>query len=263
MQPVSFTFLMTAGLLLVYLGAHEPVASAAISALGIATSPLPIPQRARAQGDERDKPEGMRKVARFDHRESRKPAGHKRRPSEGHEKNLIAKNRAGVSENFARAARLNTAARRRPRLQSKPPIAVARHASGESERLPLDFPLRAAFMRFEGTADWSIDDFEKIDDFYRRRFGHSLPVSAMGQSETHDRLGLDHRDAVDVALRPDSAEGRVLMEYMRSAGIPFIAFRGKFSSMSTGAHIHIGRSSPRLQEVRQRWAPRDEDASKG
>jgi hypothetical protein len=59
-------------------------------------------------------------------------------------------------------------------------------------------------------------------------------------------LGLDHREAVDVALRPDSAEGRVLMAYLRRNGIPFIAFRGKLSSLSTGAHIHIGRRSPRL-----------------
>jgi hypothetical protein len=72
----------------------------------------------------------------------------------------------------------------------------------------------------------------------------------MGQSRTHDRLGLDHRDAIDVALRPDSPEGRDLMAYLRKAGIPFLAFRGKIASVSTGAHIHIGRPSPRLGELK-------------
>ena len=65
-------------------------------------------------------------------------------------------------------------------------------------------------------------------------------------------MGFDHREAVDVAVSPDSAEGRGLMAYLRKAGIPFLAFRGKVPSMSTGAHIHIGRPSPQLMEVRQR-----------
>jgi hypothetical protein len=47
-------------------------------------------------------------------------------------------------------------------------------------------------------------------------------------------------------------EGRELMSYLRKTGIPFIAFRGRVPSMSTGAHIHIGRPSPRIIEVRQR-----------
>jgi len=109
---------------------------------------------------------------------------------------------------------------------------------------------RARLIRYDGAAEWSIDDVEKIDDFFRRRFGRPLPISALGQSLTHDRLGLDHSDAVDVAVRPDSAEGRALMGYLRSAGIPFIAFRGRISRMSTGPHIHIGPPSPRLVVAR-------------
>jgi hypothetical protein len=105
---------------------------------------------------------------------------------------------------------------------------------------------RARLIRYDGAASWSIDDIEKIDRFFRKRFGRPLPLSALGQSLTHDRLGLDHSEAVDVAARPDSAEGRALMAYLRRAGIPFIAFRGRISRMSTGAHIHIGPPSPRL-----------------
>lgn len=110
----------------------------------------------------------------------------------------------------------------------------------------------ATLIFFNGAAHWSLADSAKIAKFYRARFGQQLPVSAMGQSPTHDRMGFDHREAVDVAVSPDSPEGRGLMAYLRKIGIPFIAFRGKVRNMSTGAHIHIGRPSPRLLEVRHR-----------
>src|SRR6185369_8808887 len=44
------------------------------------------------------------------------------------------------------------------------------------------------------SADWSLEKAEKIKDFFVKRFGHDLPVSAMGQTETHDKLGFDHHD---------------------------------------------------------------------
>jgi hypothetical protein len=65
-------------------------------------------------------------------------------------------------------------------------------------------------------------------------------------------MGFDHREAVDVGVDPDSVEGRGLMEYLRKTDIPFIAFRGKIPGMSTGAHIHVGRPSPRVLEVKHR-----------
>lgn len=109
----------------------------------------------------------------------------------------------------------------------------------------------AAFIRYNGPADWSLDDAAKISKFFLDHFGHSMPISAMGQSATHDRMGLDHREALDVAIQPDSAEGRGLMAYLRQVGIPFIAFRNKIRGMATGAHIHIGRPSLRLMHVKQ------------
>ena len=51
-------------------------------------------------------------------------------------------------------------------------------------------------------------------------------MSALGQTPTHDRLGFDHRNAVDVAVHPDSVEGRALLDHLRDQGIPFLAFRG-------------------------------------
>jgi hypothetical protein len=109
----------------------------------------------------------------------------------------------------------------------------------------------ATLIRYNGAANWSLAGVQKIISFYRARFGHAPPISALGQSATHDRLSLDHRDALDIAVKPESTEGRELMAYLRKAGIPFIAFRGQMRSMSTGAHIHIGKPSPRIVQIKE------------
>ena len=110
---------------------------------------------------------------------------------------------------------------------------------------------RTILASYDGSADWSLADAGKIAKFFLARFGQALPISAMGQSETHARMGLDHTEAMDVALRPDTKEGQALMAYLRKAGIPFIAFRSKLRGWATGAHIHIGRPSPKLDQIRQ------------
>ena len=51
---------------------------------------------------------------------------------------------------------------------------------------------------------------------------------------------------MDVAVHPDSAEGLGLMDHLRSAGIPFIAFRRAVAGEATGAHVHIGQPSRRI-----------------
>jgi len=86
---------------------------------------------------------------------------------------------------------------------------------------------------------------EEIRKFFISRFGRSLPVSAFGQSTLHNRLGFDHRNGIDVALHPDSYEGRALLSFLRTRGIPFIAFRHPVRGIATGAHIHVGNPSPR------------------
>ena len=100
-------------------------------------------------------------------------------------------------------------------------------------------------LRFNGGAAWSLVDASKIKEFFARRFGRPLPISAFGQTATHDRLRFDHRNAIDVALHPDSKEGRALLRYLRQAGIPFIAFRKAVPGAATGAHVHIGKPSRR------------------
>lgn len=99
------------------------------------------------------------------------------------------------------------------------------------------------------SADWSLEQAAKIEDFFLAKFGHALPVSAMGQTAVHDRMKYDHRDALDVGLHPDSKEGRALIAYLRRSGIPFIAFRRKIAGLATGPHIHIGNRSPKLEAV--------------
>ncbi|HEY6999152.1 MAG TPA: hypothetical protein VH851_14545 [Candidatus Binatia bacterium] len=102
-----------------------------------------------------------------------------------------------------------------------------------------------SLIRFNGDTAWRLADTAKIEKFFLNTFGHALPISALGQTATHERLRFDHRNAMDVALHPDSKEGQSLLNYLRQAGIPFIAFRNAVPGAATGAHIHIGKPSPR------------------
>jgi len=105
----------------------------------------------------------------------------------------------------------------------------------------------AGLVRFAGSAEWSLAvDTPKLQRFFQGRFGKALPVSAYGQSALHDRMGFDHRNALDVALHPDSPEGRALMVFLRMNDIPFIAAWGTVPGQASGAHIHVGQPSPRL-----------------
>jgi hypothetical protein len=101
-------------------------------------------------------------------------------------------------------------------------------------------------LRYSGAAPWSIGGLAGIQAFFFASFGRALPASAIGQSATHNRLGYDHRNAVDVALHPDSAEGKGLINYLQNQGIPFLAFRAAVPGVATGPHIHIGSPSHRL-----------------
>jgi hypothetical protein len=103
----------------------------------------------------------------------------------------------------------------------------------------------AALIRYNGPAQWLLSDAGKVGSFFEAKFHHPLPISAFGQTAVHNQLGFDHRNSVDVALSPDSSEGQALMTYLRSAGIPFIAFRYAVRGSATGAHIHIGYPSHR------------------
>ena len=93
--------------------------------------------------------------------------------------------------------------------------------------------------------DWSLADARKVENFFFTKFGRPLPTSAFGQSEIHDRWGLDHRQGMDVGLHPDSEEGISLVNFLRTEKIPFLVFRHAIPGVATGPHIHIGRPSHR------------------
>ena len=102
----------------------------------------------------------------------------------------------------------------------------------------------------EGTGKWKLSDAGKIEEFFVEKFKKPLPLSAFGQSDLHTRWGWDHRNGMDVGLHPDSAEGRVLIEFLRNESIPFLAFRGAIPGVATGPHIHVGNRSPRISSRR-------------
>jgi hypothetical protein len=130
--------------------------------------------------------------------------------------------------------------------------AQSRFVPAKARRAPVTRSHRLPALMIQGikySADWSLEKAEKIKEFFVRKFHHDLPISALGQTETHDRLGFDHHNAMDVALSPDSREGRTLIGYLRQAKIPFIAFRRKLEGSATGPHIHIGNPSQRLEVI--------------
>ena len=105
---------------------------------------------------------------------------------------------------------------------------------------------KAAYIRYGGARAWSLSQAGAVEQFFRVKFGRALPVSAFGQSSLHDRWGYDHRNAMDVPLSPDSAEGRALIEYLRVNGVPFTAFHQAIAGSATGPHIHVGLPSQRF-----------------
>ena len=108
------------------------------------------------------------------------------------------------------------------------------------------FPGGSNILRFSGSAPWSLAGLAEVRSFFSTTFGRGLPTSAIGQSATHNHLGYNHRHAVDVALHPDSVEGKSLINYLQIQGIPFLAFRTAIPGVATGPHIHIGSPSHRL-----------------
>ena len=106
-----------------------------------------------------------------------------------------------------------------------------------------------ALVRFAGTHALTESAMASLERDFVARAGRALPVSAMGQTDVHTSLGFDHRHAVDLALHPDSAEGRLVMAWLRERDIAFLAFRGARTGAATGAHIHIGRPSERMRTV--------------
>ena len=139
-------------------------------------------------------------------------------------------------------------------------IAAADHAIAEAvaaealAALPppaADTPQHTATLsRYQGHVVWSLPSITpRLQQMFAARFGRDLPLSAYGQTTLHERMGFDHSNALDVALHPDSPEGRALIDYLKTEGIPFIAYNGAVPGAASGAHIHVGQPSPRITVV--------------
>lgn len=107
------------------------------------------------------------------------------------------------------------------------------------------FVRTGSFIRFTGAGSWVITQAGKIESFFQQTFKRPLPIAVFGQGAIHNQWRLDHRNAMDISLHPDGAEGQALIEFMRQNGIPFSAFRGAIPGVATGPHIHIGMPSHR------------------
>ncbi len=103
----------------------------------------------------------------------------------------------------------------------------------------------ASYIRFNGSDSWSLADAWKVQRFFQDSFNRQLPIAVFGQGAIHDRWRLDHRNAMDLSIHPDGVEGQALINFLRSNGIPFLAFRGAIPGTATGPHIHVGRPSHR------------------
>jgi len=102
-----------------------------------------------------------------------------------------------------------------------------------------------SFIRFNGAGHWLLSQASSIESFFQQTFKRPLPVAVFGQGAIHNQWRLDHRNAMDISLRPDEPEGQALIDFLKRNGIPFSAFRTAIPGVATGPHIHIGMPSHR------------------
>jgi hypothetical protein len=161
------------------------------------------------------------------------------------EQGLVARREVDVAQQALATAEAALAATRAEMAEAERMVAEA-EAAAVLASLPPARPgvltVTPTLLRFHGPRAWSLPSLER---FFTDRFHRTLPVSALGQTAVHDRLGFDHRNALDVAVHPDSTEGQALIAWLRAQGVSFLAFRGPVAGESTGAHVHIGEPSPR------------------
>ncbi|MEO8658476.1 MAG: hypothetical protein ABI693_08395 [Bryobacteraceae bacterium] len=119
-------------------------------------------------------------------------------------------------------------------------------ALAKSEEATINSTPSPLAVRYDGSGVFRESQLRRIEFSYMKHFGRDLPISANGMTAIHRSLGYDHRDRVDVALSPDTTEGRWLLGYLESQKIPYFAFRAAIARKATAPHIHIGPPSLRL-----------------
>lgn len=125
-------------------------------------------------------------------------------------------------------------------------------------RVEIETQPRGAKFAGPGVAEEFVDgahglltakDMKSLTLAFEKKFDKPLPVSARGETAVHRALGFDHTGRIDVALMPDSTEGKWLRAYLETNDIPYYAFRVAIAGKATGAHIHVGPGSARLQST--------------
>jgi len=102
-----------------------------------------------------------------------------------------------------------------------------------------------SLIRYTGAGHWLLSQASAIQSYFQQTFKRPLPIAVFGQGAIHNQWHLDHRNAMDISLRPDEPEGQALINFLRQNGIPFSAFRNAIPGVATGPHIHIGMPSHR------------------
>jgi hypothetical protein len=213
----------------------------------------PVSELIRAQTEliarTREYRESLDPVLGFQEAEAARAESQARSHRELLDRGLVARREVEALEALAQAARARVDETRQ-RMGEADALMGETFAAIEVAKMPRTSPgevvSTSTMIRYQGTVELAAGDVASIETFFSEQFGRALPVSALGQTPVHDRMGLDHRHALDVAVRPDSDEGKALMAYLRRERIPFLAFKGPVPGASTGAHIHIGQVSPRL-----------------
>jgi len=166
------------------------------------------------------------------------------------EREVLSKREFEEGQNAHAEARANVDETRAALVEADRMLIEARLAETLARLTPLSrgaYEETPGLTRFNGMAAWSLNvDTPRLQQFFQVRFGRPLPISAFGQTALHDRMGFDHRNALDLAVHPNSPEGHTLMEHLRALGIPFIAAWGPIPGSTSGAHIHVGQPSPRV-----------------
>src|ERR1044072_101606 len=105
-----------------------------------------------------------------------------------------------ISKRELEASQTKLAEIQKPISESKKQMAEANDIIAEADaiedtpaitgkiKIPV-YTTTAAYMRFNGTAQWRLTDAAKVSSFFTGRFGHSLPIRAYGQTGTNTPLG--------------------------------------------------------------------------
>ena len=165
---------------------------------------------------------------------------------------LIAKTQLEENQRALTAAQQKVAEARRQMTGADDQVAaiLVEQAAGEQLAKNLNLAKQrlvrtSSFIRFTGGPGWNLGEAYKIQRFFSDTFKRELPIAVFGQGAIHERWRLDHRNAMDIQLHPDSAEGQALLNFLQRNGVPYSAFRSAIPGTATGPHIHIGRPSHR------------------